>query len=349
MEEYYEKCYSLEISYLDCYERLYKLIKKLKKSAKTPEDITKIDSITKKYYNVLLSKEDLAKMKNEKETIINEYKQIENIITDSNDSVLDKTEKYKNIIQKSDIQPNKMFNNTNKKAMNINKLNNTFGQVIKGTDAESFSKMLENFRFTSTAAAAPAPAPQIPVINVSPVQVVQVDKKNNIERIVKEAMSKYVPELPKTQPESVPEPEPILPKKKKSKKKSNKQSRSFTIYSISKTLNCKEIINEGRYRANNPVDAARKAFNRFCNKKTKKPSECSYFLTVKETTRGSSGELNTYKLVRTKLDKPLVRFAGTPNEYLIKYGVDVEAVQTPSDCSRNNIDSNKKKSVKNSK
>lgn len=249
-----------------------------------------------------------------------------------------------------------MLNNTNRKAMNINKLNNNLGQVLKGTDADNFSKMLDNFRFTSTSTTQQQPT--MPVINVSPVQVVQIDKEGEIKEMVKKAINnqlkerntetKVVIQEKEQEQEKEKEEKPEMVIKRKSKKK-NRNLRSFTIYNISKNLNCKVTINEGRYRASNPQDAARKAFNRYCNKHNKQSSECEYFLTVKETTRGSNGDLNTYKMIRTKLKKPLVRFAGTSREYFIKYGVDVEPVQTPDACYRNQIDSKKKKSLKSSK
>jgi len=363
MEEFYEKCTYIEQEYLKNYTSLMNQFRNLELDAVgDPAQLELIKEKRTKYIENLYSKEDLDNLVAEKQKIIEEYKELENI-DESDDDMVSKTQSVQNIISNSDIQPkpiattlaesaesktiiepteDKKISDNNKKDMNV-------GKVVKDTEAENLSKMLDNFKYGSSPQTQQQPM-TMPTINVSPVQVVQIDQdklmKKNVNKLVKKALNKYITEKkikkkkksPVVKP-PVDVPSPVV-KPKKTKKK--RDLRSFTIFTISKNLECKQLINEGRYRSSNPQDAARKAFNRYCNKSNQTEKTCAYFLTVKETTRGSDGDLNTYKMVRTKLKKPIVMFPGTPREYFIKYGTDVEAVQTPKNCIRNKIGSESK-------
>ena len=396
MEEFYEKCTYIEQEYLKNYTSLMNQFRNLELDAVgDPAQLELIKEKRTKYIENLYSKEDLDNLVAEKQKIIEEYKELENI-DESDDDMVSKTQSVQNIISNSDIQPkpiattlaesaesktiiepteDKKISDNNKKDMNV-------GKVVKDTEAENLSKMLDNFKYGSSPQTQQQPM-TMPTINVSPVQVVQIDQdklmKKNVNKLVKKALNKYITEKkikkkkkspvvkpavnvpspvvkppvdvpspvvkpPVDVPSPVVKPPVDVPspvvKPKKTKKK--RDLRSFTIFTISKNLECKQLINEGRYRSSNPQDAARKAFNRYCNKSNQTEKTCAYFLTVKETTRGSDGDLNTYKMVRTKLKNPIVMFPGTPREYFIKYGTDVEAVQTPKNCIRNKIGSESK-------
>ena len=374
MEEFYEKCTYIEQEYLKNYTSLMNQFRNLELDAVgDPAQLELIKEKRTKYIENLYSKEDLDNLVAEKQKIIEEYKELENI-DESDDDMVSKTQSVQNIISNSDIQPkpiattlaesaesktiiepteDKKISDNNKKDMNV-------GKVVKDTEAENLSKMLDNFKYGSSPKTQQQPM-TMPTINVSPVQVVQIDQdklmKKNVNKLVKKALNKYITEKKikkkKTSPVVKPPvdvPSPVVkppvdvpsPVVKPKKTKKKRDLRSFTIFTISKNLECKQLINEGRYRSSNPQDAARKAFNRYCNKSNQTEKTCAYFLTVKETTRGSDGDLNTYKMVRTKLKKPIVMFPGTPREYFIKYGTDVEAVQTPKNCIRNKIGSESK-------
>jgi len=109
--------------------------------------------------------------------------------------------------------------------------------------------------------------------------------------------------------------------------------RSFTVVNISKHGGCKTKFNEGRFINRHPAGAAKKAFNEHCRVKNIR-GVCVFHITLKETTRGSEGELFSYKLRRNKLKKPIIRFEGTPKQFLIEYKTKIESVDTPTTCTR---------------
>ena len=107
--------------------------------------------------------------------------------------------------------------------------------------------------------------------------------------------------------------------------------RSFTIVNMGKHGGCKTKFHAGRYLSRNPAGAAKKAFNEHCRKK-KIRGVCALTVTVQETTKGSSQKSFTYKLNRMKLKEPIVRLEGTPQQYLIEYGVKAKSSKTPEHC-----------------
>ena len=120
-----------------------------------------------------------------------------------------------------------------------------------------------------------------------------------------------------------------LPKPKPKSLKNKKINRSFTIYNISKHLNCKELNNEGRYRASNHRNAAIKAFiNK--NKNENKERHIKNYITINEP---ASGIVKTFKISRGAMLK-----------------LNIEPVETPSNCVRNTLKTkSKRKSKKQSK
>ena len=107
-----------------------------------------------------------------------------------------------------------------------------------------------------------------------------------------------------------------LPKSKHKPKslKNKKINRSFTIYNISKHLNCKELNNEGRYRASNHRNSAIKAFT---NKTKNKEGSITYYITINEP---ASGIVKTFKISRDAMLK-----------------LNIEPVETPGNCVRNSL------------
>ena len=98
-------------------------------------------------------------------------------------------------------------------------------------------------------------------------------------------------------------------------------------------------MNIGRYRAGDPLSAARKGFNRYC--RTKKINKlCEFFITIKETTRGSSNNLFSYKAVRKLRQRPVVMFPGTQREYMIEHRTNIEPIEVPQACI-NTLEKNK--------
>lgn len=96
--------------------------------------------------------------------------------------------------------------------------------------------------------------------------------------------------------------------------------RSFTIAGAAKRAGVPTKGLGGRFINKAPADAARKAFTELCRIK-KIRGICTLFVTMRETTKGSSnkGKLYTYKLQRKKLAKPMIMLEGTDREFVIEY------------------------------
>ena len=107
--------------------------------------------------------------------------------------------------------------------------------------------------------------------------------------------------------------------------------RSFTIVDVTKHGGCRTKFTGGLYKSRNPVGAARKAFSEFCNRKRIR-GRCALSVVVKETTQGSAGKMYSYKLQRVRLQEPIIRLEGTPNEFVIEYTVKCKSAPVPSAC-----------------
>jgi hypothetical protein len=82
--------------------------------------------------------------------------------------------------------------------------------------------------------------------------------------------------------------------------------RSFTIVSVARSSGAKKgKSNEGgRYISSTPAGAARKAFTRAC-RNSKISGVCTFIVTLRETTAGSSKKTYKYKLQRKLKKKPV--------------------------------------------
>ena len=109
--------------------------------------------------------------------------------------------------------------------------------------------------------------------------------------------------------------------------------RSFTIVQVGKHGGCKTKFRGGKYVSKAPVASAMKAFSSFCRAKRIR-GVCTLFVTLKETTRGSSGKLYTYKLNRLRLKKPIIRFEGTNKEFVVEYTRKAKSVKVPESCKK---------------
>ena len=395
MNQYYEKCEIMETDYIASYSNFRQKLLAIEASLDNDEDKLKFKSIKKKYMDTLLTEEDLRKLQDEKKSILEEYRKFremtENKIDDIN-KVAVITKKMNSLIENTEIdrikpppvrevsetqtepekdsvsesvavdnkiiQPSKGMNtntNTNTNIKSLKSLNNSLGGILKGTQADEFSKILENFKFSQSdkpAAVEAAPVAAPPIINVSPVQVVQLDKKCNKPKVITKYIVRYktktkrktkrktnkepAKELAK-EPVKEPAKEPVIVEEKKKLSRKMKPAsaaeRSFTVVNISKHGGCKTKFNEGRFINRHPAGAAKKAFNEHCRVKNIR-GVCVFHITLKETTRGSDSGLFSYKLRRNKLKTPIIRFEGTSKQFAIEYKTEIKSVDAPKTCTR---------------
>ena len=91
--------------------------------------------------------------------------------------------------------------------------------------------------------------------------------------------------------------------------------RSFKITHASTVNGCKtKIPHHTRYISSSPKAAAKKALTTLCSRKSIH-GKCTLIITVKETTNDSHKKSYTYKVTRTKLDKPIVLANGVTFHY----------------------------------
>jgi hypothetical protein len=91
--------------------------------------------------------------------------------------------------------------------------------------------------------------------------------------------------------------------------------RSFKITHASTVNGCKtKIPHHTRYISSSPKAAAKKALTTLCSRKSIH-GKCTLIITVKETTNDSPKKSFTYKVSRTKLDKPVVLANGVTFHY----------------------------------
>ena len=121
-------------------------------------------------------------------------------------------------------------------------------------------------------------------------------------------------------------------------RKNGKQGyRSFTIVGASKTSGCKTKGYGGRFINKTAAGAARKAFTDLCRTKRIR-GNCTLYVTMRDTTKGGKqkGKHYVYKLVRYKLQNPLVRKPRGGKEYVIEYKSSIKSVksQDVNDCGK---------------
>lgn len=104
------------------------------------------------------------------------------------------------------------------------------------------------------------------------------------------------------------------------------EKRSFTIISVISKGKAKSSSNlGGRFLSTTPAGAARKAGSQVC-RNSKIKGQCSLVITVKETTRGSSGKEFKYSIKRVKLNNPQSIMRGK-EEVVYKYVTKVKALK----------------------
>ena len=74
--------------------------------------------------------------------------------------------------------------------------------------------------------------------------------------------------------------------------------RSFKVVSVDTSNRAKGVQSEGRYISSTPAGAARKAGSQYCRESAIR-GQCTLFVTVQETTRGSNNKVYSYKIKRT--------------------------------------------------
>lgn len=123
--------------------------------------------------------------------------------------------------------------------------------------------------------------------------------------------------------------------------------RNFKIVDVVNKDGCASKFNvDGRYKADksgSPAAAAKKAFTELCRVKNIR-GRCVFYVTIQETTQGSANKQFTYKLVRSKLDKPLVIGEGDAKR-VIEYSSTVKAM-SPEDVKKECKTGKKKSSGK---
>ena len=102
------------------------------------------------------------------------------------------------------------------------------------------------------------------------------------------------------------------------------KDRSFKVLSAQKAGGGGINSKNGRYISSTPMGAAKKAFTKMCNSRSRK----ELTITMQETTAQSARKSFTYHLSRVKLKKPIVRFPGTDKEFKIRYTV--HCISVPS-------------------
>lgn len=108
--------------------------------------------------------------------------------------------------------------------------------------------------------------------------------------------------------------------------------RSFTVVDARRIDGCPTKFalrgETGRYISRDPRGAAKKAFSRLCRVKRIR-GQCAMYLSVRETTQGSSDKTFTYKLNRFRLPEPVEVKPGVVREY----GTAIKAVkEMPTTC-----------------
>ena len=109
--------------------------------------------------------------------------------------------------------------------------------------------------------------------------------------------------------------------------------RSFTIVNMTHSDGCPTKFTGGRYLGRSPAAAARKALSYHCAVK-KIRGRCALYVKLREMTQGSAHKHFSYLLHRVKLGKPVVRFAGTANEFKIRYTTTVKSVKSIPTCKK---------------
>jgi len=134
------------------------------------------------------------------------------------------------------------------------------------------------------------------------------------------------------------------------KSASGKEKRSFTVVDARRVDGCatkfKVKGDTGRYLSNDARGASKKAFTTLCRIKRIR-GQCALVITMKETTQGSAGKEFTYKLLRKKLETPIVLDDRTYEyETVVKSVKDKSSLTCKSDKGKSSGPMKSKKSKK---
>ena len=101
------------------------------------------------------------------------------------------------------------------------------------------------------------------------------------------------------------------------------KDKNFKVVSVLSNSGCSTKFNsDGRYssdKTGTPLPAAKKAFSELCRVK-KVRGQCTFYVTLEESFRGSNKKQFTYMLKRVKLDEPVLLGSGD-NSRVIEYKV----------------------------
>jgi hypothetical protein len=103
--------------------------------------------------------------------------------------------------------------------------------------------------------------------------------------------------------------------------------RSFTIVSVNTSAGKERVKSNigGRFLSSTPSGAARKAATRVC-RDSKIKGQCSLVVSIRETTRDSSGKEHSYRVNRIRLKSPQV-IVRDGQEVVYKYTTKVKALK----------------------
>lgn len=104
--------------------------------------------------------------------------------------------------------------------------------------------------------------------------------------------------------------------------------RTFAVVQVN-TLNKVKLplqSKTSRYKGNTPAQAAKKVFTHYIRNTRK----FKLHIHIHEITKSSSsGKLYSYLVQRTKLKKPIIRFKGQRNEFMIRYSIETKSISPP--------------------
>jgi len=104
--------------------------------------------------------------------------------------------------------------------------------------------------------------------------------------------------------------------------------RTFAVVQVN-TLNKVKLplqSKTSRYKGNTPAQAAKKVFSHYIRNTRK----FKLHIHIHEITKNSSsGKLYSYLVQRTKLKKPIIRFKGQRNEFMIRYSIETKSISPP--------------------
>lgn len=101
------------------------------------------------------------------------------------------------------------------------------------------------------------------------------------------------------------------------------QPRTFSVEQITTLQKQKlKVSKTSRYTGKTPAQAAKKVFTTY-----KKTTKChKLHIYIRETTRGRKKNIFHYLVQRVKKNTPIIRFKGQPNEFTVKYEIQIKSL-----------------------